>query len=182
MMADPPGVCVQPGQIYLARTPTILRTILGSCVGVTFWSARLKAGALCHGILPRCPPNMYSAEGHRYVDFSIRYLAGQFDSLGVAREELNVKLFGGADVLPVTAVFPAKPTIGFLNCRAALEVLQGEGFRVAASDLGGSRGRTIRFHTGTGEVLLQRLARMPGVDGSAANSAGDRGREGHLFL
>ena len=31
---------------------------------------------------------------------------------------------------------------------------------MAASDLGGIRGRTIHFHTGTGEVLLHRLARL----------------------
>ena len=43
------------GELYLARSPAILRTMLGSCVGVTFWSPRLGAGALCHGVLPRCP-------------------------------------------------------------------------------------------------------------------------------
>jgi chemotaxis protein CheD len=161
MMAHLPRISVQPGRLYLARNPTILRTILGSCVGVTFWSARLGAGALCHGVLPRCPRDTDGADGHRYVDFSIRYLARQFDALGVSREELDVKLFGGADVLPVTAARLAKPTVGALNCQAAWEVLGEEGLRVTASDLGGIRGRTIRFHTGTGEVLLQRLATLP---------------------
>jgi hypothetical protein len=55
MMTAPPKYSVQPGELYLARKPAILRTILGSCVSVTFWSARLGAGALCHGVLPRCP-------------------------------------------------------------------------------------------------------------------------------
>ena len=50
-----PDLDLQPGELYLARSPAILRTILGSCVGVTFWSARLGAGALCHGVLPKCP-------------------------------------------------------------------------------------------------------------------------------
>ncbi len=150
-----------PGELYLARSPTILRTILGSCVGVTFWSVRLGAGALCHGVLPRCPPDRQPdfrlSEGHRYVDFSIRYLARQFDALGASRQEVVVKLFGGADVLPAT-VRPNRPTVGALNCLAAEEVLAEEGFTVSASDLGGARGRKIRFHTGTGEVWLHRLA------------------------
>ena len=179
-MAEPlAAISVQPGQVYLARSPSILRTILGSCVGVTFWSARLEIGALCHGILPRVPPNTGGREGHRYVDFSIRYLAQQFDALGIARGELDVKVFGGADVLPVTTVVPSKPTIGAMNCRVALEVLEEEGLRVAASDLGGIRGRTLRFHTGTGEVLLQRLARMPGAgrrDVGAGNTARRKSR------
>jgi len=158
-MPDLPGISVQPGQLYLAREPMILQTILGSCVSVTFWSARLGAGALCHGVLPRCPRGVEGLDGHRYVDFSIRYLAQRFDALGACRQELEVKIFGGADVLPVAAS-AAKPTVGALNCQAALEVLEAEGFRVAASDLGGNRGRTIHFHTETGEVFVHRLTKL----------------------
>jgi chemotaxis protein CheD len=97
------------------------------------------------------------SDGHRYVDFSIRYLAQQFDALGAIRSELVVKAFGGADVLHVAETRRHRPTVGALNCIAALEVLAEEGFTVSASDLGGARGRRIHFHTGTGEVLLYRL-------------------------
>ena len=156
-----PDLNLQPGELYLARGPSILRTILGSCVGVTFWSQRLGAGALCHGVLPRCPRvwplGSQPSDGHRYVDFSIRYLAQQFDALGAIRSELVVKAFGGADVLHVAETRRHRLTVGALNCRAALEVLAEEGFTVSASDLGGARGRRIHFHTGTGEVLLYRL-------------------------
>ena len=91
------------------------------------------------------------------MDFSIRYLAQQFDALGAHRHELEVKVFGGADVLPVAGQ-RHKPTVGALNCKIAMEVLEEKGFIVSASDMGGIRGRRIHFHTGTGEVLLQRLS------------------------
>lgn len=153
-----PDLDLQPGELYIARTPAILRTILGSCVGATFWSAKLGAGGLCHGVLPRGPRTGYlpDSEAHRYVDLSILHLAREFDALGARRSEVLVKLFGGADVLPA-AGRRGKPTVGAMNCAAALAVLAEEGFAVAASDLGGSRGRRIHFHTGTGEVLLHRL-------------------------
>ena len=182
MREDLPEISLQPGEVYLSRRPAILKTILGSCVGVTFWSARLQAGALCHGILPLCPPHTGATEGYRYVDFSIRYLAGQFDLLGAARQELEIKVFGGADVLPVAAVTRAKPTVGVMNCQAALAVLATEGLRVGASDLGGTRGRTLRFHTGTGEVLLQRLARLPAASRAEIDPAAGPGRKRRLFL
>jgi chemotaxis protein CheD len=156
-----PDLNLPPGELYLSRTPAILRTILGSCVGVTFWSARLGAGALCHGVLPWAPkpwpPDFSVSQGHRYVDFSIRYLAQQFDALGVRRDELEVKLFGGADVLPLLSERADRPTVGALNCQAAISVLREEGFAVTASDLSGTRGRRIHFHTGTGVVLVYRL-------------------------
>jgi len=158
MIADL-GISLQPGELYLAKEPSILRTILGSCVGITFWSARLGAGAMCHGVLPTAPPGVAGAEACRYVDFSIRHLARQFDALGASRAELEVKLFGGADVLPVPDS-RGKPTVGALNCRTALEVLEREGFRVAASDLGGTGGRTIHFDTATGEVFVHRLGKV----------------------
>ena len=153
---DLPTIRVHPGELYLARSPVILQTILGSCVGVTLWSARLSVGALCHGVLPRCPRVTGAPADRRYVDFSIRYLASQFDALGAQRRELEVKLFGGADVLPIGRA--DKPTVGALNCRVALEVLKEEDLHPLTSDLGGSRGRTIQFHTGTGEVLVYHLS------------------------
>ena len=172
-MQDLHKISLQPGHLYLARSPVILQTILGSCVGITFWSGRLGVGALCHGILPNCPRGTGPPEGHRYVDFCIRYLAQQFDSLGAGRQELQIKLFGGADVLPVITRRLDKPTIGAMNCRVAIQILEQEGLTVLASDLGGTRGRTIHFNTGTGEVLARRLARLNSAEAEESLPAGN---------
>ncbi len=96
------------------------------------------------------------------MDFSIRHLAEQFDSLGASRRELEIKLFGGADVL-ASCDRGGKPTVGRLNYIAAEETLVEEGLTISASDTGGTRGRRIHFHTGTGEVLLHRLSPSDGL-------------------
>jgi len=170
-----PEVYLQPGEAHFALEPTVIRTILGSCVGITFWCARTGAGALCHALLPRCPKNSCAgldpSAGRRYVDFAVGDLARQFDKLGVPRSEVQVKVFGGADVLPINAAGCLRPTIGKQNCEAALEVLRAEGFCVAAGSLGGTKGRSIQFHTGTGEVRLRWLAqagRKGGVDATVS--------------
>jgi chemotaxis protein CheD len=169
---DLPDVYLQPGDMYFARRPAIIRTILGSCVGVTFWCARLNAGALCHALLPRLPKiasnGLTLAEGYRYVDFAVRDLARQFEKIGALRQEVEVKLFGGADVLPLTATNPLRPTVGRQNSDAAIVVVRDEGLKVIASSLGGNCGRSIQFHTGTGEVRLRWLLHAAGeesVDG-----------------
>jgi len=160
---DLPHVYLRPGEMVLTRVPVILTTILGSCVGVTFWSSRLGIGALCHALLPRSPVLCSSgadkaelAKGRRYVDFCIRDMARQFDSLGAIRNEVEVKLFGGADVLYV-AEGNLRPTVGRQNCETAIEILSEEGYDLAASDLGKTFGRKIRFNTASGRVLLARL-------------------------
>lgn len=155
-----PEVHLQPGEVYLASTPSILRTILGSCVGVTFWSPRLQLGALCLGVLPRCPRGARAPEGYRYVDFAIRELLRQMENLGALRGEMQIKVFGGADTLPVAPVGRSRQTVGRQNGETALATLRQENLTVLISDLGGLAGRTIQFHTGTGEVLLRRLTQM----------------------
>ncbi len=157
---DLPEVYVQPGESHLATEPAILRTVLGSCVGIAFLVPRLGIGVLCHPMLPVCPQNLAAerslAAGRRYVDFAIRDVASQFDTRGARRSEVRVKLFGGADVLlAVTAT--SRPTVGRLNCEAALRELHGHGFEVVASSLGGTAGISLQFNTATGEVLLRRL-------------------------
>jgi chemotaxis protein CheD len=156
-----PEVYVQPGESHLVTEPAIMQTVLGSCVGITYLVPRLGIGALCHPMLPNCPAKALSdtslAAGRRYVDFSIRDLARQLDARGARRSEVQVKVFGGADVLVVVNA-ASRPTVGRLNCEAALRVLRDEGFDVAASSLGGTSGVKLRFHTGTGEVLLRRLS------------------------
>jgi chemotaxis protein CheD len=105
---------------------------------------------------PRKPlADLSRAAGRRYVDFAIRDLARQFDALGARRGEIEVKLFGGGDVLLV-ADDASRPTVGRMNCEAAIRALEEEGFSVTASSLGGNCGVNIHFNTKTGEVLLKR--------------------------
>ncbi len=157
-----PEVYVQPGESHLVRGPAILHTLLGSCVGVTFRHAGLEISALCHPMLPLHPeemqgkPSLCLAAARRYVDFAIRDLAAQFDALGAMRRDVEIKVFGGADVLR-TETEGSRPTVGRLNRERALEVLRAEGFSVAASRLGGPSGFHIDFYTATGEVRLRLL-------------------------
>lgn len=152
-------VYLQPGESRLVREPSILRTLLGSCVGIAFRVPRLGLGALCHPMLPRFPvkqaATLSRSAGRRYVDYAIRDLARQFDSLGARRDEVEVKIFGGGDVL-LMVNNEARPTVGKLNSEVAMRVLEEEGFTVVAYSLGGKRGVNIQFNTVTGQVLLER--------------------------
>jgi chemotaxis protein CheD len=154
-----PEVFVQPGESKLVREPTMLRTLLGSCVGIAFRVPRLNIGALCHPMLPQVAAKAGAAlsrsAGRRYVDYAIRDVATQLDALGAIRSEVEVKLFGGGDVLAIGAR-GRHLTVGRQNSEIAVNVLAEEGFGITASSLGGDCGVNIYFNTMTGEVLLQR--------------------------
>lgn len=157
---DLPRIHVGAGEVCVARKPILLETVLGSCVSAVVWSRRLKSGGICHGALPQCPPDMLRDRGPkpclRYVDYSILYLANEVCALGTTPRELEVKLFGGADVLSITPA-RAAGSVGKQNCAMALRTLEEQNLCLISSDLGGQRGRVIYFNTETGEVLLRRL-------------------------
>jgi chemotaxis protein CheD len=159
--STPLEVYLHPGESHLVSQPAILRTVLGSCVGITFCHVELGLAAMCHPMLPTYPASRSHdiglQAGRRYVDFTIQEMASRFDSLGARRSHIEVKLFGGADVLPVNPN-SSMPTVGALNCQAALATLAAEGFEVAAQSLGGASGINIQLDSRTGEVLLRRLA------------------------
>ncbi|HLY41990.1 MAG TPA: chemotaxis protein CheD [Terracidiphilus sp.] len=154
-------IYVQPGEFYVVTEPTVLRTVLGSCVGVAFFAQSKGIAGFCHPMLP-CHAGahmraMSRSHSRRYVDFAILDLLGELESLGVLRSEIAVKVFGGADVLKVVN-HPSKPTVGRLNCEAALKVLREERLQIAASRLGGTSGLAIEFHSDTGAVLVRKLS------------------------
>jgi chemotaxis protein CheD len=63
---------------------------------------------------------------------------------GCARENLEIKLFGGANF--------GGSKVGTNNAEFALRYLANEGLRVIAEDFGGPHGRRIHYHPASGKV------------------------------
>lgn len=164
---------LKPGEIHFSERPSVVMTILGSCVSVTMFNRRLGVAAICHAQLPKvnpgkcclesCPEtgrmNIWPSETFKYVDCSICYMRKRFGKLGIKRNEIEVKLFGGADVLP-SRTDNGKMTIGSQNIETALRVINGEQLRLLASKIGGNSGYKIFFHTHTGEVFLRHVKKV----------------------
>jgi chemotaxis protein CheD len=155
---DLPRVNLGIGEGCIARSPMWVETVLGSCVAVVLWSARLRIGAMSHAALPCCPKEILLGANPsarlRYVDYSIRHLLDRLEALGARRKELQVKLFGGGDVLPMSG---RVESVGSKNCSVALRVVEEENLILTGSDLGGNQGRVIYFSSLTGEVLVRKL-------------------------
>lgn len=165
----PHVVRLLPGDLAVADRPSLLVTILGSCIAVTLWDVRTHRAAMCHAVLPEPGPREDDGGPARYVEPAIVSLLDDFRRAGARRAELEVKLFGGGEVLAVSeGALRRVPSVGALNVRKAREVLGREGLPLAAEDVGGVRGRKILFNTRTGEVFLKRLAEPRGSGGGSA--------------
>ncbi len=151
-------VFLKPGESFFADLPTVVTTVLGSCVSVTMYSAEHRCGAICHAMLPE---ENSQGNAYRYVDASIMGMLRSFVRYGIKRSHIEVKLFGGSDILPVCdSTRETGATVGSQNIDTALRIIERERLRLVTSDTGGVQGRKILFHTHTGEILLKRLCKM----------------------
>jgi len=150
-------VYLKPADLHVGVEPSRVVTVLGSCVSVTLYNKRLRAGAICHGALARCrlhhdctPKCEYR---FRYMDCAIEYMLRRFHRLGISNKEIEVKLFGGADTFGSNR----DNAVGAMNIRVSLEIIERQKLRVAAADVGDSFGRKLIFFTHTGVVYIKRL-------------------------
>jgi chemotaxis protein CheD len=148
----PNSVFLRPGTIFCAAAPSIVSTVLGSCVAVCLWDAHLHIAGMNHYVLPHRVDQQRSA---RFGDVAIDQLLDGMTQLGCRIGDLQAKVYGGAEVLPFGA---DGDTVGNQNVRLALELMQHHGIPILTRDTGGQTGIMIRLVTETGDVLVRRLA------------------------
>ena len=154
------NIFLEPGGLYISEEPAIVSTILGSCVSVTIYSRRLMIGGICHALLPR-RRTLNGTGTLRYVDSAISYMLQKFETIGIRKGEMEVKLLGGADVFDHMGGHTK--SVGQQNRETALEIIKSENLNLSVSDVGGNLGRKIHFYTDTGQILVKRINRISEV-------------------
>lgn len=153
---------LKPGDFHLALIPTLIKTVLGSCITVTMYSPQTGIGAACHALLPTCreerdepcPPGTCK-NTFRFVECVIPEMVRQLQEQGLVISELEVKLFGGSDMM--MASLANHQRVGKSNVKMAKTVLARMGMTIKSSDTGGTVGRKLIFNTGTGDVWIKQL-------------------------
>ncbi len=138
----------------MSSGPACVLTVLGSCVSVTMFNERLGVGAICHALLPR---KTGGGDDFKYVDSSILQMIKAFERLKISRQEIEVKLFGGADMFQAEAGNYWLTSIGQQNVKTALRTLESENLRLLASDVGGRSGRKLYYYMHENRVFIKRL-------------------------
>ena len=151
--SDIPVVYLKPGELRFSRKPEIVSTVLGSCISVTLFHPQHKIGAISHALLPSG-----EEEGtFKYVDRSLAHMIKEFKNVGIGCWELEVKLFGGADMFKCQTEAPRGRTVGRQNVEKSVKLIESAGLKLVNSDVGGFLGRKLFFYTHTGEVFLKKI-------------------------
>ncbi len=141
-------ITVGVGDIKIARSPKVIKTSLGSCVGVVLYDSVQKIGGILHLMLPNC--NDREGKPSKYADTGIPLLLDLM--LNQAKSKKNVltaKIFGGAKMFNVSnELFD----IGKSNIAETQRLLDHYSIRITASRVGGTKGHQITLNTETGVV------------------------------
>ncbi|TAL39465.1 MAG: chemotaxis protein CheD [Spirochaetes bacterium] len=142
--------------IGVAMTPDILRTILGSCVGICLHDPSSRVAGLSHIMLPEHSDS--NSNEKKYADTAIPLLITRMEESGAKRSNIQAKIVGGAMMFKISES-SMMSEIGRNNVKKVREVLQAQGIGIVAEDVGGDYGRTIDFYAENGQLKIRSLGR-----------------------
>jgi chemotaxis protein CheD len=154
-MSDVPEVTIHIGGVHASAAPTLIKTVVGSCIAVCLIDPVACVGGMNHFMLPApAPDREESTDRARFGVHAMDLLVGAVQKLGGQRRRLQAKIFGGGHVLQIPRHAESVPerNIRFIN-----EYMIAEGIPVLSRDLGGYLPRRIHFATDSGKVQVKRL-------------------------
>lgn len=136
-----------PSAMHVPDKPTLVHTILGSCVAVCLFDKTKNIGGINHYMLP-----LWNGQGlasPKYGNIAIEKLIQKLSGKGATAENIVAKVFGGGEVLQS---LKNHFNVGTRNISIAEEMLKKFNIPIIAQSTGGKLGRKIIFNTATGEV------------------------------
>jgi len=142
--------------IGLASSPDILRTILGSCVGICLYDPGASLAGLSHIMLPAKSDR--NSNDRKYADSALQLLVEEMAKKGALKSRMVAKIVGGSTMFKM-AENSMMGEIGRNNVKKVRDVLGEIGIRIVAEDVGGDYGRTIDFYAEDGRLKIKSLGK-----------------------
>jgi chemotaxis receptor (MCP) glutamine deamidase CheD len=155
MLRPSPRVAIHVGEMYATRAPTLIRTLLGSCISACLYDPVARVGGMNHFMLPHAEGSM--SDPARFGVHAMEELVFRMQSLGAERRHLKGKVFGGGHVLSTA---DSEDSVPRRNVRFIEEFMVVEGIPVASRDLGGREGRIVVFASDTGKAYVRRVGAL----------------------
>ncbi len=149
--------------IAVVDNSELLKTTLGSCIGVVLQDTRKKISGLVHIMLPECLRQ--DDEVGKYADTAIPALLSWLLQMGGNRRDICAFVTGGANMFRYSDDSKIA-TIGEKNSEATKRILAELQIPITYEDTGGEQGRTMLFDNQTGEIHVRTLSRI-GLKGAA---------------
>lgn len=147
---------ILPGEYYVTNNHERIVTVLGSCVAACIRDRVSGIGGMNHFMLPQDSLNgTWNSDGFgvatRFGNVAMEKLINDILKNGGKRQNLEVKLFGGGNVLVNMT------DIGQKNILFVKHFVRTEGLKVLSEDLGDVYPRKVHYIPSTGKVFVKRF-------------------------
>ena len=147
---------VELGEIEVTESPHILMAVgIGSCVAVTLYDTNTRIGSFAHIMLPYMEEAHDKSHPAKFADVAISMMINEIKTRGAQIQNLEAKIFGGANMFPDIISADSTMDVGKRNILAVREELERHNIRIAASEAGDHIGRTVSFDTKDGSVVVK---------------------------
>ncbi len=148
-----PETYIGPGESAVSDENVVISTLLGSCIAVALFDTVKQAGGLNHFLLPFPKSGSVFSDSGRYGIHAMELLINDLLKLGVSRDRLHAKVFGGSAMLSYQE--KAVYNVPGMNIRFIFEFLDLEKIPVDSYSVGGDLPRKVFFFPHTGKVLVR---------------------------
>jgi chemotaxis protein methyltransferase CheR len=151
-MPDLPERRIVLGEWFTASEPSLVGTLLGSCVAACLFDATAGVGGMNHFMLPSSQDD--NGTGARFGVHAMEILINELMRKGADRKRLAAKAFGAAAVNSELTSTVAEQNGTFIR-----EFLAREKIPLLIERLGGHEAREVYMRTDNGEAFVRRIAK-----------------------
>lgn len=145
---------VKMAEMGVVENSKLLKTTLGSCVGIILHDETRNISGLAHIMLPHRLRQDLSVG--KYADTAIPALLSRLLKRGGCRKHIRAYIAGGANMFKASGDKKIA-TIGEKNVEATRQILEELQIPTVFDKTGGDRGRTVLFDNQNGDIQIKAL-------------------------
>ncbi len=148
-----------PGEYYVTTQNEAITTVLGSCVSACVRDRVFGVGGMNHFMLPISDGQGWGdadlvSTATRYGNYAMEHMINNILTHGGRRKNLEVKIFGGGQIIA------SMSSVGLKNINFVREYIAAEGLTLVGEDVGDIYPRKIVYYPKNGRVKLKKLKDM----------------------
>lgn len=140
---------IEIGGVFASQEPSVVKTLLGSCIAACLFDPEKKIGGMNHFLLPDGGDDYGMPT--RFGINAMEVLINEIMKLGGDRRRFVAKVFGGAHVIDAKVM---SSKVGEKNAEFIKQFLATEKIPIHSEKLGGTLPLEVRFYTHTGRAQV----------------------------
>lgn len=149
-------ISIPMGGLEIGNENTVLRTFVGSCIGICIYDEEKKIGGMAHVMLPKnntgTPTKGTKMEG-KFADEAIDIIIEKLEKKS-PNVQLKAKMAGGAKIFAHESE-TSSLNIGNKNIIGIRLILQEKKIPLVSQSTGSRSGRWVTFHCDTQRVMVK---------------------------